>query len=291
MAARLKVQTALLSEARANLKTPPKRFTDNGIYQAGEWRRFLEADVAAFARTTGEAAADVTAANTEAIRALTEFEQFLRRDLLPKSTGNFAIGRDHYNYILAKRWYMKDDAAALLAKGQKAFADTEAQLSALAQKVKPGATWVEVYESLKDDHPPADRIKDEYQAQMEAAQAYLKAHRIVTLPAGERVTTIDTPPAMRRSSPFGTFSSVGPLDTSLHGRLVLTPIEPTLSPERAQRAPAIPSSRVDPDHRGARSLSRPSCGCTQSQREPADAAPRGEGIDLRRGLGTRTARS
>ena len=133
--------------------------------------------MAAFARTTGEAAADVAAANTEAIRALTEFEQFLRRDLLPKSTGNFAIGRDHYNYILAKRWYMKDDAAALLAKGQKAFADTEAQLSALAQKMKPGATWVEVDESLKDDHPPADRIKDEYQAQMEAAQAYLKAHR------------------------------------------------------------------------------------------------------------------
>ena len=236
MAARLKVLTALLAEARANLKTPPKRFTDNGIYQAGEWRRFLEADVAAFAMTTGEAAAEVAAANTEAIRALAEFEQFLRRDLLPKSTGNVAIGRDHYNYILAKRWYMKDDAAALLAKGQKAFADTEAQLSALARKMKPGATWVEVYESLKDDHPPADRIKDEYQAQMEAAQAYLKAHRIVTLPAGERVTTIDTPPAMRRSSPFGTFSSVGPLDTSLHGRLVLTPIEPTLTPdERRER--------------------------------------------------------
>jgi uncharacterized protein (DUF885 family) len=71
---------------------------------------------------------------------------------------------------------------------------------------------------------------------MEAAQAYLKAHRIVTLPAGERVTTVDTPPAMRRSSPFGTFSSVGPLDTSLHGRLVLTPIEPTLTPdERRER--------------------------------------------------------
>jgi uncharacterized protein (DUF885 family) len=232
VAARLKVLTALLSEARANLKTPPKRFTDNGIYQAGEWRRFLEVDVAAFAMTTGDAAADVAAANTEAIRALTEFEQFLRRDLLPKSTGNFAIGRDHYDYILAKRWYMKDDAAALLAKGQKTFADTEAELTALAQKMKRGATWVEVYESLKDDHPPADRIKDEYQAQMEAAQAYLKAHRIVTLPAGERVTTIDTPPAMRRSSPFGTFSSVGPLDTSLHGRLVLTPIEATLTPEQ-----------------------------------------------------------
>jgi len=234
VAARLKALTALLADARANLKTPPKRFTDNGIYQAGEWRAFLENDVAAFAARSGEAAADVASANTEAIRALSDYEQFLKRDLLPRSTGTFAIGRDHYNYILAHRWYMKDDAAALLAKGQRAFAETEAQLTALAAKMKPGATWVEVYESLKDDHPPADRIKDEYQAQMEAADAYLKAHDIVTLPAGEHVTTIDTPPAMRRSSPFGTFSSVGPLDTSLHGRLVLTPIEPTLTPEQRQ---------------------------------------------------------
>jgi hypothetical protein len=31
VAARLKVQTALLSEARANLKTPPKRFTDSDL--------------------------------------------------------------------------------------------------------------------------------------------------------------------------------------------------------------------------------------------------------------------
>ncbi len=232
VAARLRALTALLGEARTNLETPPRRFTDNGIYQAGQWRTFLETDVASFARSAGDASAEVTAASAEAIRALAGFEQFLSRDLLPTSTGTFAIGRDHYNHILATRWYMKDDAAALLAKGQRAFAETEAQLSALAGTMKPGASWVEVYESLKDDHPPADRIKDEYQAQMEAAQAYLEAHDIVTLPAGERVTTIDTPPAMRRSSPFGTFSSVGPLDTTLHGRLVLTPIESTLTPEQ-----------------------------------------------------------
>jgi uncharacterized protein (DUF885 family) len=235
VAARLKALTAQLTEARANLKAPPKRFTDNGIYQAKAWRAVLEDEVAAFARSTGVASAEVSSANADAIRALADFETYLRNDVLPRSTGTFAIGRDHYNYILQKRWYMKDDAAALLAKGQRVFAETEAQLTALAKKMKPGAaSWVEVYESLKDDHPPADRIKDEYQAQMEAAQAYLKAHAIVTLPAGEHVTTIDTPPAMRRSSPFGTFSSVGPLDTSLHGRLVLTPIESTLTPDQRQ---------------------------------------------------------
>ena len=229
---RLQALTALLSEAKANLKAPPRRFTESGIYQAREWRTYLEQDVAAFAAKSGDAAGEMNAANAAAIRALTDFEQFLSRDLLPASTGEFAIGRDRYNTILSKRWYMKDDADAILAKGKKAFAETEALLTQLASRMKPGASWVEVYESLKDDHPPADRIKDEYQAQMDAARAYLTAHDIVTLPAGERVITIDTPPAMRRSSPFGTFSSVGPFDKALLGKLVLTPVEATLSPEQ-----------------------------------------------------------
>lgn len=232
VASRLKALTALLSDARANLKTPPRRFTESGIYQAGQWRTYLETEVAAFATRSGSAASELGAANAEAIRALADFERFLARDLLPASTGTFAIGRDRYNVILTKRWYMRDDADAILAKGKKAFAETEAMLADLARRMKPGASWVEVYESLKDDHPPADRIKDEYQAQMDAARAYLTAHDIVSLPPGERVVTIDTPPAMRRSSPFGTFSSVGPFDTTLLGRLVLTPIEPTLSPEQ-----------------------------------------------------------
>jgi uncharacterized protein (DUF885 family) len=231
VAARLDALNALLAEARANLQMPPRRFVENAIYQAGQWRTYLETDVATLSARSGAAAQEVTDANARAIRALADFDQFLSR-LLPSATGTFAIGRDHYNFILAKRWYMRDDADALLAKGKQAFAETETMLTALAGRMKPGASWVEVYETLKDDHPPADRIKDEYQAQMEAAQAYLLAHDIVTLPAGERVITVDTPPAMRRSSPFGTFSSVGPFDTSLLGRLVLTPIESTLTPDQ-----------------------------------------------------------
>jgi uncharacterized protein (DUF885 family) len=232
VAARLRAVSALLTEARKNLRKPPKRFTEGGIYQAAEWRTFLQTDVAAFAARAEAASEEVKRANDDAIVALQGFERFLKVDLLPVSTGEFAIGREHYEFILKNRWYMSDNAAAILARGQKAFADTEAQLTEVASRMKPGASWVEVYESLKDDHPPIDRIKGEYQAQMEAAQAFLTAHDIVTLPPGERVITVDTPPAMRRSSPFGTFSSVGPFDKELLGKLVLTPVETSLSPEQ-----------------------------------------------------------
>jgi uncharacterized protein (DUF885 family) len=89
-----------------------------------------------------------------------------------------------------------------------------------------------VYEGLKDDHPDAADIKQAYQQQMNLAQVFVREHRILTLPEGEQVITIDTPPAMRRSSPFGTFQSANPFDGGLQGRLILTPIEEWMTPEQ-----------------------------------------------------------
>jgi uncharacterized protein (DUF885 family) len=223
---------AALAEARTAVKTPVRRFTEGAIYQAGEWLTFLKRDVAAFAGGAGEARARVETANTAAIAALDDFIQYLKADMLPRSNASFAIGKEEYGRILTEHWFMDVGPEEILARGRKAFADTERLAQQVAERIEPGRPWIEVYEEIKNDHPPANRIKEEYQAQMDAAQAYVKKHEIVTLPAGERVVTIDTPPARRRSSPFGTFSSVGPFDKELLGRLVLTPIEDHLTPEQ-----------------------------------------------------------
>ena len=228
----LQAAAAALGEVKAAVQMPPKRFTDGAIYKAGEWLAFLQKDVAAFAKEAGEARERVDKANASATAALETFLAYLKTDLLPRSTGTFAIGREHYARILQDRWFMDAGPDEILARGQNAFAETERLAQELAGRMKPGRPWVEVYEELKNDHPPADRLKEEYQARMDAAQAYLKRHKIVTLPPGERVITIDTPPARRRSSPFGTFSSVGPFDKELLGRLVLTPVEDHLTPEQ-----------------------------------------------------------
>ena len=70
VAARLRALDALLTEARKNLRKPPKRFTEGGTYQAAEWRTFLETDVAAFAARAGAASGEVKRANDDAIAAL-----------------------------------------------------------------------------------------------------------------------------------------------------------------------------------------------------------------------------
>lgn len=223
---------ARLETARENLATPPARFTENAIFKARGTRESLANDGASLA---GESTVDegaYTASLEAAIEALDQYAGWLESDLMARSTGSWAIGRESYDFLLRHRWLMDTDAEAILARGQQAFEETEALAQEVSERIQPGRHWAEVYETLKDEHPPADGIKAAYQRSIDRAQDFVIEHRIVTLPDGERVVTVDTPPAMRRSSPFGTFQSVDPFGDGLEGQLVLTPIEDWMTPEQ-----------------------------------------------------------
>jgi uncharacterized protein (DUF885 family) len=223
-----------IEQARKNLLKPPKSYTESGIFKTEGTIKLLKAGAPGLAKEAGDSGKALTAATDTALKALEGYRKFLREDLLPRSTGTWVLGKENYDYILKHRWFLDADADTILARGKQAFEETEALAQEVAQRIQPGAKhWTEVYEKIKDDHPTADGIKQAYQAKIDAARAFVIEHKIATLPAGESVITIDTPPAMRRSSPFGTFQSVDAFGEGLQGKLVLTPIEDWMTP--AQR--------------------------------------------------------
>lgn len=229
---------ARLAEGRRNLKQPPRRYTESAIFRTQGTIESLKEDAPLLAE---QAPDNEEFANTlqAATAALEDYHRFLQDELLPKSTGEWAIGKEHYDYILEHRWFMDADADDILARGRQAFDETEALAQEVSERIEPGKHWSEVYDRLQDEHPPADGIKEAYQQAIDEAQIFVRENRIVTLPEGERVITVDTPPAMRRSSPFGTFQSVDQFDDGLEGKLVLTPIEDWMTP--AQRAARLRS--------------------------------------------------
>jgi uncharacterized protein (DUF885 family) len=225
---------ARIEQGRKNLVKPPRSYTESAIFQTEGTIKLLRAGAPGLAKEAGEQGKALSAAASTALAALDGYRKFLREDLLPRSTGTWVLGKENYDYVLKHRWFLDADADTILARGKQAFEETEALAQQVAQRIQPGAKhWTEVYEKLKDDHPAADGIKQAYQTKIDAAKAFVIERRIVTLPPGERVITIDTPPAMRRSSPFGTFQSVDPFGDGREGKLVLTPIEEWMTP--AQR--------------------------------------------------------
>lgn len=215
---------AALEQGKANLGRPPERATREAIFQTQSTIDTLDAG--------REQLRNLDSVAEEARDALVHYVEFLETDLLPRSDGTWAIGKEHYDYILQNRWLMDEDADEIIAMGRAAFAETTAEAQVVAERMAPGKHWIEVYEELKKDHPTADGLKQAYQEQMDAAQAFVYENHVLTLPAGENVITVDTPLAQRRSSPFGTFDAVGPDEDGLQGRLVLTPIEEGLTPEQ-----------------------------------------------------------
>ncbi len=221
-----------LESGRANLKRPPRRFTEAALFQTGRTLRSLDEGLHLLPDPDDETSALLAGAR----KALNDYQLFLSRDLLPRSDGQWMLGRKAYDFILQHRWYMDANAEQILQRGLSAFEQTEALAQQVAERMQAGKHWTEVYETLKNDHPQAAGIKQAYQQQMDAARAFVLEHSVVTLPAGERVITIDTPPAMRRSSPFGTFQTASPFEGGLEGRLILTPIEDWMTADQqAQR--------------------------------------------------------
>lgn len=232
---RLEQLTALLAalptrleQGRQNLKRPPKRFTEAAVFQTQRSISTLKEGRAALDGLNGED----TLIFEQADAALEGYLAFLQDELLPRSDGDWALGREAYDFVLQNRWHMDADTEQILQRGLMAFEETELLAQEVAARIESGRHWTEVYETLKDDHPAAADIKQAYQQQMDAAQAFVLEHSVLTLPAGERVITLDTPPAMRRSSPFGTFQTANPFDGGLEGRLYLTPIEQWMTPEQ-----------------------------------------------------------
>lgn len=216
------------AQARKALKAPPARYTNEAIFQARNSLEALEAQSEAFSATLANEGMATT------ITALQNHLSFLEDDLAPRSEGSWVFGEENYNFILSTRWHMDADADDILARGQRSFDATVVLAGEVSKNIDPDAHWTEVYERLKDNHASAPGLKQAYQQPMDDARQFIIEHQILTLPEGERVVTLDTPPAMRRSSPFGTFQAVSPFDEGLEGRLYLTPVEEWMDEEQTE---------------------------------------------------------
>ena len=217
-----------LGNGQSNLKRPPARFTQDAIFQAQRSLEALEKGMETIPALSSEPGSPAEKART----ALSGWLAFLREQLLPRSDGNWALGREAYDYVLRERWHMQSSAEDIHKRGWAAFEETEAMAAETAARMQPDMHWTAVYESLKADHPSSGELKQAYQHQMDKARMFVRERNILTLPDGERVVTLDTPAAMRRSSPFGTFEMVDPFDDGLEGRLYLTPVEDWMTPEQ-----------------------------------------------------------
>ncbi|HSA94336.1 MAG TPA: DUF885 domain-containing protein [Terriglobales bacterium] len=200
--ARLSAIPRLLEQARANLKNPPRIHTETALLQLPGIVSFFENDVpAAFASVKDpQLMADFRNANQQAIAALRDYERFLRKDLLPRSKGDFRIGADLFRKKLLYEEMVDTPLDQLLATAYADLRRNQAAFAETARQIDPARSPQEVLDAIERDHPAPGQLLDAVRKTLGSLLQFVVEHQIIGVPSGRHLRVEETPPFMRATS-------------------------------------------------------------------------------------------
>lgn len=226
---RLEQLPVVLDAARANLMPAeiPPEWVESAVEMAEGGILLYRQGVSGLAAEVDDPAllAAAETALERAEQALGAFATYLTDEVQPAARGTFAIGEAAFNELLRERHFLDIDADEMLAIGERLYAETEAEMEALAASVMPGRTVSEIVAALNQEHLAAEEMLSTYQTEMERARQFVFDHHLMGLPAQERLVIEPTPPGMRPLTPYAAYIAAGPFDADQVGIFLVTPVD------------------------------------------------------------------
>jgi uncharacterized protein (DUF885 family) len=204
----------VLADARANLKNPPKIYTEVAIEQLPGIVAFFENDVPlAFKDVTEQKLLTrFRQMNGAVIAALKDYEKFLRTDMLPKSNGDFRLGAENYAKKLAYEEMVDIPLDRLLQIGYDDLHANQKRFKETAAKIDPKKTPQQVLTDLEKDHPAPDKLLQTFRDQSVKLRDFIIAKKIITIPSPVLPILEETPP-FARALTFASMDTPGPYET------------------------------------------------------------------------------
>jgi len=227
---------AVFAAARANLKNPPRIYTQVAIEQLPGIVSFFQHDVPdAFKQVTdSKLLAEFQESNGMAIDILKSYQGFLEKDLLPRSHGDFRLGAARYRKKLLYEEMVDipldkllDIGMADLRKNQRAFAET-------AAKIDPSKTPQQILDQATHDHPAPDHLLQSFRDLLGGLKDYIIAHNIITIPSPVLPILEESPPFMRALT-TASMDTPGPYEkVAKEAFFNVTLPEPSWTPEHVE---------------------------------------------------------
>jgi uncharacterized protein (DUF885 family) len=211
--AREQKMPAVLREARKNLGTPPRIYTEIAVEQIDGNIRFFKDDLpAAFADVHEPALLDTFRQSNDAvIAALGDYKAFLEQTLRSTSTGSFVYGAETYRLALAANEMIDMAPADLLTIAEADRRGNEDAFQATAKQIDPRNTADQVLAAIQADHPPPDKLLQATQDTLDSIRQFIVDHQIVTIPPSDPAKVKETPPFMR-STTSASMDTPGPFE-------------------------------------------------------------------------------
>jgi uncharacterized protein (DUF885 family) len=131
---RLKSVPAVVAAAKANLKTPPRIHTETAIQQNKGTLRLVKEQLDPLAKQVPSLERDFQAAQAGAAGALEGYQEWLEKDLLPRSTGDFRLGEAKFRKKLRFALDSELSKEEILRRAEADLKETHAAMHAIAHR-------------------------------------------------------------------------------------------------------------------------------------------------------------
>jgi uncharacterized protein (DUF885 family) len=192
---RLQAIPAVLAAARHNLDNPPRVFTETAIQQNKGAIALVEGELDEFLKQEPGMRAALAPARKAAVAALTAYGNWLEKDLLARSNGDFRIGKDNYRQKL--RFALDSDLTPeeILSQAEAELKTTEAAMLDTAlplyHRYYPGQPTdgvngkiiiKAVLDRLAETRPDNATIVEQAKQKLAEATAFVRQHNLMTVP-------------------------------------------------------------------------------------------------------------
>ena len=242
---RLQAIPRQLAAARQNLRHPPRVFTETAIAQNKGAISFVQDDLDDFIKQAPEMKAVLAPARARAIAALKAHGEWLEKDLLPRSDGDFRFGKEHFDQRLKFALDSSLSADEILARAEADLKATQKTMEATAlplyQRWFPGkpTDGVDghlivraVLDKIADAHPNNDTIVAEARDDLEKATAFVREHKLVTVPT--QPIKVIVMPEFQRGASTAFCDWAGPLEKNGETFYAISPTPADWSPARVE---------------------------------------------------------
>jgi len=244
--ARMAQVPKVVEAARATLKNPPKVKTETAVRQAQGAISFYTDDVFAL---SGEpkGKGELGEAARKAVGALRGHLAFLRDEVLPRSDGEWRVGRDLFVKKLDFEHESGITADEVLKEAEAEADRVEREMAVVARQLWgttfPGVPTPpddpegrrlmtrRVLDALGKDHGAPETLVADARDTVREVKAFIAANRILTLPDPDRCRVIEMPEFMRGNS-VAYLNPAPPLDRDAASEYAISPPPADWTPAR-----------------------------------------------------------